>query len=296
MSYQNNVDPSKVQIVPKDYFIFNVPIYKMFNERSAVFVMSIRPFSGDLGISIAPSTLKGNSGKQSVVEKGTKIYDYTKEITSNIIYSECIKLKEYMENMVINRKEKFVQNAALSVILGQLDALRSSDSSSYINMLNDELSKYVLPTQQEDQKNGVMIYRNTETEKKTWSFNIVSGNDGNAVMYISASKNNDKNTRVYITLGEKTIVPLYHALSSYINNYSIIQYQVETFKYLLNEINKLEVMSMPETISRMYGQNFEAFAADENTLNKLNNLRESINYTLHNCIFSWKPISHIMDK
>ena len=97
MSYDKFADPSQVQIVPKDYFIFNVPIYKMFNEKFAVFVMSIRPFSGELGISIAPSTMKGTNVKQSVVEKGAKIYDYTKELSSNLIYSECIKLKEYME-------------------------------------------------------------------------------------------------------------------------------------------------------------------------------------------------------
>lgn len=299
MSYDKFADPSQVQIVPKDYFIFNVPIYKMFNEKFAVFVMSIRPFSGELGISIAPSSMKGTNVKQSVVEKGAKIYDYTKELSSNLIYSECIKLKEYMEDMVINRKEKFAQNAALSLILSQLDGLRSSDSSTYINLLNDELSKHILPSQQnsqqEEQKNGLQFYRNTEVEKKLWNFNIVAGNDGNSLMYISAMKNNDKNTRVYIPLGENTVVTLYYALLSYINNYAIIQYQAETFKYLLNEINKIEIMAMPETLSRMYGSNFEVYASDENTLKKLNDLKSSIDYTLHNCIFSWKPISRIVN-
>ena len=54
-------------------------------------------------------------------------------------------------------------------------------------------------------------------------------------------------------------------------------------------------MAMPETLSRMYGSNFEVYASDENTLKKLNDLKSSIDYTLHNCIFSWKPISRIVN-
>jgi len=295
MVYQNS-DPSQTQIVNGNYLLYNIPIYKLFNEKSAVFAMSVRPNNGDLGVSIAPSTLKGTTGKQTVVEKGAKVYDYTREITSNLIYSDCVKLKEYIENLVINRKEKYAQTYVLSTILNSLTNIDPNILNSVNGMLNEEISKYILPNQgDKDNKNGILIYRNTEVEKKLWTFNITSANDGNAMMYISAVKNNDNNSRVYMGLGEKSIIPFYYALKSYIENYSAIQCILETFRYLLNEINKVEVLSVSENLSKLYGENFEAYSNNPDTKRKLENLRSSLNYTIHNCIFSGKEFRKIIN-
>lgn len=276
MAYNNQVP----EITKEKNYLTSSPIFTWYNEKSAVFNLLIAP-NGSLAVSMSPSMLRGqNTGKQHIVEKGTKIYDYKQEAYSGISYTEAIQLRDYMEPHVdptrialLNGVCGLLANATSTNVLlnalisavstnGSLNGLLADATSRNANIqgiseyLNGVLNKI---NSKSPTDKGVTIFRSRNTAvPKNWNFNFSMSPDGvRELFYVSVIKNNDKTNKVYTSMGESAFIPMYYALDSYIRNHAMITFIANLIGYEDAELQMVKVGIFKQLIGDIYGKDLE---------------------------------------
>lgn len=206
--------------------LFEIPIFSIFNPRSAVVVFSVDCKSNALKIKMAPAIPNNPAiGARGPVPKNIRVYDYSKEVVSNFADVDTIDFLNFLKSKFLNSANEYgawiaSSTNSINAISQYITNLNGQTPSNEIltnisNTLNEIKSYYLKFNVSAENQMG--LYRRSPMGDKAWNFVY---DPGTHMMHINVMAGKNKENRISCTISAKMALRLMNVVESYVNGFS----------------------------------------------------------------------------
>ena len=228
--------------------IYQIPIFNIYNPKTATVTFYISGKSPELSIKIAPAIPNNPAiNARGPVPAGTKVYDYSREVFSNFSDVDTIDFVNFLKSKFVNDLTSFKKVIVdtntmimdlknnINNLIGPDFFLKFQDNPQFGQGMYSVLSEIAnkleaLRNQGEtilaennarknNNDNQFSLYRKSSIGDKAWGFNYDPSTN---MLHISVMVGNDKQNRIHISLSSKMAGRLISAIESYTSNYCVI--------------------------------------------------------------------------
>ena len=214
---------------PRGLNLFNVNIFEIYNPKSASVVFGINVKDGALTIAIAPAIPNNPAiNMRGPVPANTKVYDYSRKVTSVFSDIDAIGLVEFLREKFINssniadlvsQNKMYIENiysmlSQCTEVQQVVNALPSIEHMlASLSAQNDRMLKLIDGSNSSEDNNTFGIYRKMAgSPDKVWNFNY---DPSYHMLHINLLYGQEK---IRCSISKKMACKLLAALESYVSN------------------------------------------------------------------------------
>lgn len=196
-------------------------LYTIYNPKSATLSFVVGPTTGNLGIKIAPA-IPGNPAinARGPVPKGTKVYDYSKEVFSVFNETDVVDFIFFLETFFGNNSEAISWVANSNTILTNLDDYlrRSTAGNENANISRIIESISVIQSSMERivprMEPKFSLFRRSPSEgNKIWNFDV---DENTGMLHVNC--NISSKTNIRISLSRQMVFRVLFYLEGFVKN------------------------------------------------------------------------------